>query len=168
LRCHEEHYNYFRDYDPALGRYLKSDPAGLWAGRDTFGYAQDSPLRFIDSLGLAATAPGSEVVSVCGGIIRDYYHRRVCVGDSCWGLMPGENPWWGKGRLQFEPYDQKQCSPFAPLCDRDAFTSCVRNEIKKTFRDPGIYSLPARNCFTWSNLVINECEAKACLASLQK
>jgi RHS repeat-associated protein len=24
------HYNYFRDYDPRLGRYIESDPIGHW------------------------------------------------------------------------------------------------------------------------------------------
>jgi RHS repeat-associated protein len=26
------HYNYYRDYDPAQGRYVESDPIGLQAG----------------------------------------------------------------------------------------------------------------------------------------
>ena len=32
------HYNYFRDYDPELGRYIESDPIGLLGGLNTFGY----------------------------------------------------------------------------------------------------------------------------------
>ncbi len=31
-------YNYFRDYDPTLGRYIESDPIGLEGGVNTFGY----------------------------------------------------------------------------------------------------------------------------------
>jgi RHS repeat-associated protein len=47
-----EHYNYFRDYDPSTGRYLKSDPIGLAGGANTFAYARSNPLRFNDRLGL--------------------------------------------------------------------------------------------------------------------
>ena len=32
------HYNYFRTYDPELGRYITSDPIGLFGGVNTFGY----------------------------------------------------------------------------------------------------------------------------------
>jgi len=31
------HYNYFRDYDPGMGRYIESDPIGLADGSNTFG-----------------------------------------------------------------------------------------------------------------------------------
>ena len=42
----------FRDYDPATGRYIESDPVGLDGGISTYGYVSASPLRSIDPLGL--------------------------------------------------------------------------------------------------------------------
>ena len=47
------HYNYFRDYDPSLGRYSQSDPIGLAAGLNTYGYVDASPLDSYDPQGLA-------------------------------------------------------------------------------------------------------------------
>ncbi|MEO3430523.1 RHS repeat-associated core domain-containing protein [Pelagibius sp. CAU 1746] len=45
-------YNYFRDYDPALGRYIQSDPIGLGGGLNTYGYVGGAPLRYVDLYGL--------------------------------------------------------------------------------------------------------------------
>jgi RHS repeat-associated protein len=52
----QHHYNYFRDYDPRLGRYFQSDPIGLGGGSNSFLYVKGSPLSLIDRLGLE---PGS-------------------------------------------------------------------------------------------------------------
>lgn len=42
------HYNYYRDYDPQLGRYIESDPIGLHGGPNTYGYAGANPLINVD------------------------------------------------------------------------------------------------------------------------
>ena len=46
------HYNYFRDYSPEIGRYLESDPIGLAGGINTFLYVSVDPLRRVDKSGL--------------------------------------------------------------------------------------------------------------------
>lgn len=47
-----KHYNYFRDYDPAVGRYVESDPVGLLGGINTYGYVGQNPLALVDPNGL--------------------------------------------------------------------------------------------------------------------
>jgi RHS repeat-associated protein len=46
------HYNYFRDYDPIIGRYIQSDPIGLSGGLNTFTYVDNQPLGYSDPKGL--------------------------------------------------------------------------------------------------------------------
>src|SRR5687767_15987476 len=47
-----KHHNYYRDYDPAIGRYIESDPIGLKGGSNTFAYVKGNALSLIDRLGL--------------------------------------------------------------------------------------------------------------------
>lgn len=55
-------YNYFRDYEPQIGRYVQSDPLGLFGGVNTYSYALASPVLNFD--------PTGEIVpGIVGGIL---------------------------------------------------------------------------------------------------
>ena len=76
------YYNTQRTYDPALGRYLQSDPIGIAGGGNLYSYALQNPLRNVDPEGLliaqfvgglaggaCAILNGGSGCDVLGGII---------------------------------------------------------------------------------------------------
>jgi RHS repeat-associated protein len=63
-------YNYFRDYDPLTGRYVQSDPIGLAGGVNTYAYAYDNPLRFVDRHGLEVIIGGHIAAAPVGTATR--------------------------------------------------------------------------------------------------
>jgi RHS repeat-associated protein len=88
------HYNYYRDYDPSLGRYAQSDPIGLAGGLNSYGYVYQNPITYVDPDGqipvLVATAAVGAIVggvasAVQGGSPVDIA-RAVVVGGTTGAL----------------------------------------------------------------------------------
>ncbi|MDR6501908.1 RHS repeat-associated protein [Burkholderia ambifaria] len=65
------HYNRFRSYNPSLGRYLQSDPAGQSGGINLYAYTAN-PLTFVDVMGLKCPHGKTETECPdCGRINED-------------------------------------------------------------------------------------------------
>ena len=63
----ELHYNYFRTYDPTVGRFLQSDPIGLDDGLSTYAYVGNAPTTYLDQDGLSRRRAGPSPMQ---GIVR--------------------------------------------------------------------------------------------------
>lgn len=110
-----EHYNYFRDYDPAIGRYIKSDPVGLNGGLSTFSYAYDDPLLFGDPEGLQVIVPPGSVggAGAAGAVAGGSWWGSQGAGGSgaygqshgygTWGAWGGSDSWSGSSSSSCEP-----------------------------------------------------------------
>ena len=46
------HYNFHRYYSPKLGRYLTTDPIGIYGGINLFIYGANNPIKYFDPFGL--------------------------------------------------------------------------------------------------------------------
>jgi RHS repeat-associated protein len=84
-----KHYNYFRDYDPSIGRFPQSDPIGLKGGLSTYSYVRNGPTQLRDPLGLVpwpwdGPGPGSfdERCSLPGSV-GDAMNANRCVKQCC-------------------------------------------------------------------------------------
>ncbi|WP_425509643.1 RHS repeat-associated core domain-containing protein [Usitatibacter palustris] len=136
------YYNYFRDYDPRIGRYVESDPIGLRGGVGTYAYVHGSPLRWIDFLGLKARV-------CCRSIPATFNLASHCFIDTSnrqFGLhgdmdpAPAGSGVPGQGRIRgdasFNDPGQSECGPWTDDCDTD---KCVQKAISN-YPDPSDYS----------------------------
>ena len=55
------HYNLFRYYDPATGRYTQPDPIGLAGGLNIYAYVGD-PLVWVDPLGWMGCSADAKIL----------------------------------------------------------------------------------------------------------
>ena len=69
-------YNYFRDYNPVIGRYVEADPIGIEEGANhLYSFVDEKPLSKVDLDGLT--------VAPCCGMTSDMPKQEVMTGLEC-------------------------------------------------------------------------------------
>jgi len=93
-------YNWNRDYDSALGRYIQSDPIGLTGGLSTYSYVGGNPLGNVDPNGLKVMIIGHLAGGLAGMLTFPYsYHLAIyldpddkCKCNGSWPATVGGQP----------------------------------------------------------------------------
>jgi RHS repeat-associated protein len=94
-------YNYFRDYNPAIGRYMESDPLGTRNGANLYAYVSDNPAMGIDPRGLINIFTLNHQYVLTGPQSCGHCEQRIVIrevtGYATLGIDPttgAEGPWF--------------------------------------------------------------------------
>jgi RHS repeat-associated protein len=144
------HYNYFRDYDPSIGRYAESDPIGLNAGLNTYTYVLDNPMSYLDPYGLQ--------VNVCyyADAAGGFGHIGFGVGSETrtFGYYPSGNPFGSPGMIKEDSQKIRECKVVPSDPDQD---QCMIDCRARRQANPGDYNLTSNQCTSFVRDCLSEC-----------
>lgn len=147
------HYNWFRNYNPQVGRYMSPDPIGLEGGINLYSYVQNNPINFIDLLGLRITQVWRPLA---GGGYGLGYHTGISVNGEIYGFTadggvvredPGTYNWGSHEREVYggNEFDQVML---------DYLRSAAMGNDPKFTEDT--YGLLTNNCIVFAKHAIQE------------
>ena len=165
-------YNYYRYYNPIIGRYIQPDPIGLAGGFDLYAYVGQNPINGIDPLGLVAYS--------CSGWPGLYTHGWIIVNDTPFGWNPNVDKFFtSTGKIDIETitehsinnpgFIKNRCTPIT-VPQQSKFESCLTNQSKEginnldSFKKKlGItsynaFNIGGDNCFNVRDKIINFCK----------
>ncbi len=150
-------YNYYRDYDPTIGRYEQSDPIGLSGGINTYGYVSADPIAFEDALGLAYFAhrplQGAPWLwKMSCNALDEYFgtaisHEQLFFED---GKSPSNIGFFEDGTLREEP------NPTGYRCKSGHYDDCIMRKAVALTPPLPRYCIIGSNCQTWAGHVRTE------------
>lgn len=103
-------YNYMRDYNPVIGRYVEADPIGIiWGSNHIYAYVGNKPVNHADTTGLfvpPALKPGGDCMICDWGAIISCMLKKPATPNSannCATCIFTFNPYTGT-------YNQQACA----------------------------------------------------------
>jgi RHS repeat-associated protein len=139
-------YNYFRDYDPSLGRYVESDPIGLYGGNNTYAYAESSALNKKDVLGLLVRLC-SRPLSFLPFRIGPLEHDFIDLNGTDWGFYCDgcslSGPGTVKSGVERRPF--MNCKEIKCVDEYKLIADILADQA-----NPPEYKLCVSDCQTWS------------------
>jgi RHS repeat-associated protein len=169
-------YNYFRDYNPAIGRYVQSDPlhygfVQVLAARASFSFQSLSPIQLIRDLNSYTYAMNNSITNIdrrglaAEVCMRNYwpFHVSVYLNGSGYGFYPDPDDDFiiaGRGKMFHDyPESHDTCKPIKPKCGNDynGLSRCLAAKIAQSFTSSPAYNFFTFNCQTWADKIISDC-----------